>query len=63
MQVTDKNTSLMRVNRICGTGHKVTFDSNGGFIDHIESGQRTAFERKGGVYVLRASLDNDWDFR
>ena len=58
MQVTDINKSLMSVSRICDTGHRVTFDSNGGFIEHIETGQRTAFNRKGGVYVLRAELDN-----
>ena len=63
MQVTDINKSLMSVSRICDTGHKVTFDSEGGVIEHIESGQRTRFERKGGVYVLKATLDNDKSFR
>ena len=59
MQVTDINKSLMGVSRICDTGHKVIFDSEGGYIEHVESGQLTRFERKGGVYVLRAALDNE----
>ena len=46
MQVTDINKSLMSVSRICDTGHKVIFDSEGGYIEHIESGQKAAFERK-----------------
>ena len=57
MQVTDINKSLMSVSRICDTGHRVTFDSDGGVIEHIETGQQTRFQRKGGVYVLRAALD------
>ena len=63
MQVTDINKSLMSVSRICDTGHRVIFDSHGGFIEHIQSGQKTAFERKCVVYVLRANLDKEGDFR
>ena len=63
MQVTDINKSLMSVSRICDIGHQVVFNSNGGYIEHLESGQKTSFERKGGVYVLRANVDKDGDFR
>ena len=58
MQITDINKSLMSVSRICDTGHRVIFDSQGGCIEHIETGQQTKFEREGGVYVLRAAIDN-----
>ena len=63
MQVTDINKSLMSVSRICDTGHRVICTSEGGYIEHIETGQTTKFERRGGVYVLKANLDQSGDFR
>ena len=48
----------MSVSKICDTGHRVVFESTGGYIEHLESNQNTEFDRKGGVYALRVRLDN-----
>ena len=58
MQVTDVRKSLISVSKVCDAGHRVIFEKGGGYIEHLESGQRTGFERKGGVYTLRVNLDN-----
>ena len=63
MQVTNVRKSLMSVSRICDAGHKVTFDKEGGHIQHLETGQVTRFNRRGGVYVLNVCLDNSADFQ
>ena len=60
MQVTDVRKSLIRVSKVCDVGHKVVFEQGGGYIEHLESGQRTNFERKGGVYNLKVNLDNQY---
>ena len=57
MQVNDIRKPLMSVSKVCDAGHKVVFTSNGGYIEHTESGQVTNFERKRGVYVLNVKLD------
>ena len=43
--------------RVCDEGHRVVFESDGGYIEHIESGQRTHFDRRGGVYVLDVEVE------
>ena len=63
MQVTNVRKSLMSVSKICDAGHKVIFTKGGGYIEHELTGQRTNFDRKGGVYSLRVTLDNKQDFR
>ena len=63
MQVTGVRKSLMSVSKVCDAGHRVIFDKHGGYIEHETTGQRTSFERKGGVYSLRLNLDNGKDFR
>ena len=62
-QVTDINKSLMSVSRICDTGHSVIFEASGGYIEHLESKQKTCFDRNGGVYVLRATLGSNAHFQ
>ena len=52
MQVTEVRKPLASISKICTQGHTVTFHDKGGFITHIESGQKTEFKRKNGVYVL-----------
>ena len=47
MQVTEARKSLMSVSRVCDAGHRVTFEANGGLIEHLQTGQRTKFHRKG----------------
>ena len=63
MQVTQVRKSLMSVSKVCDAGHRVIFERNGGYIEHEASGQRTAFDRKGGVYALMVNLDKPQDFR
>ena len=62
MQVTSVRKSLMSVSKICDAGHRVTFGRDGGYIEHEATGQKTRFERCGGVYSLKVNLDNQ-DFR
>ena len=40
MQVTDVRKSLMSVSKVCDAGHKVVFEQEGGYIEHIASGQK-----------------------
>ena len=58
MQVTDIRKSLMSVSKVCDAGHRVTFTAHGGCIEHIETGQVTNFERRGGVCILNVKLDD-----
>lgn len=57
MQVTDVRKSLMSVGKVCDEGHRVIFEQQGGYIEHLASGEKTKFARKGGVYVLDVELD------
>jgi hypothetical protein len=52
VQVTDVRKSLMSVGKVCDEGHRVFSEAIGGFIVHVEIGQRTQFERRGGMCVL-----------
>ena len=56
MQITDVRKPLMSVARICDTGHKVVFTSDGGEIIDIKSGQVTKFDRVDDVYRLEVTL-------
>ena len=58
MQVTDVSKPLMSVSRICDAGHKVVFESGGGYIEHVESGQVTRFQRVDNVYRLKTRLSD-----
>ena len=57
MQVTDVRKSLMSVGKVCDEGHRVIFEKSGGYIEHIATGDKTKFSRKGGVYVLDVELE------
>ena len=57
MQVTDVRKPLMSVARICDAGHEVVFKADGGYIKHIETGQRTAFNREDNVYRLKVAVN------
>ena len=57
MQVTDVRKSLMSVGKVCDEGHRVVFEAPGGYIEQLESGQRTHFDRRGGVYVLDVEIE------
>ena len=62
MQVTSARKSLMSVSRICDAGHRVIFEKNGGFIEHLATGQTTGFHRKGGIYNIVVNLDDSTGF-
>ena len=66
MQVTDVNKPLMSVSRICDAGHTVTFNREGGVIEHKASGQKTEFKRVNNVYrmeVSKAGVECEKGFR
>ena len=56
-QVTGVSQSLTSVARLCDLGNTVTFDTEGGDIINAQTGRRTRFERKGGVYVLEVEAE------
>jgi hypothetical protein len=56
MQVTDVKKPLMSVARICDAGHEVHFTKDGGYIEHVESGQLTSFNREDNVYRLHVAV-------
>ena len=57
MQATDMRKSLMSVGNVRDEGHRVVFEALGGYIEHLESGQRTHFDRRGGVYILDVEIE------
>ena len=62
MQVTDVRKSLMSVSKVCDSGHRVVFEKDFGYIEHLQSKQRTSFRRKGGVYVLSVKVEKPSGF-
>ena len=57
MQVTNVKKSLMSVSKVCDQGHRVVFEKECGYIEHLETGQRTRFNRRNGVYVLDVEVE------
>ena len=53
-KIADVTRPILAVRRIVEKGHEVRFWANGkgGTIVNVATGQRTAFQKKGGVYVL-----------
>jgi hypothetical protein len=43
---------LLSVSRICDAGHRVIFESTGGYMVNLKSGRKTSFRRKNNVYML-----------
>ena len=56
-QVTEVSQSPTSVARLCDLGNTVTFDTEGGDIVNVQTGRKTRFERKGGVYVLEVEAE------
>lgn len=52
MQVTDVQKPLLSVSRVCDSGHRVVFHSQGGYIQHETTGQVTHFYRDNNVYRM-----------
>ena len=51
-QIADISKALTSVAKIADLGNKIVLDSNGGYIECKETGDRTEVHRKGNVYVL-----------
>ena len=52
-QVCDVNKGLLSVRRIVKLGHKVIFDANGSYIQHVKSGERMRLVERKGMYMLK----------
>ena len=51
-QVADVSRTLTSVSRVCDAGNRVIFESWGGYIQNLQTGSTTTFERKSNVYEL-----------
>ena len=52
-QVCDISKPLLSVKRLIESGHAVTFDSSGGCITHVASGDQIWLNEKDGMYSLK----------
>ena len=52
-QVCDVNKGLLSVRRMVELGHKVTFDANGSYIQHVKTGRRMNLTERRGMYMLK----------
>ena len=51
-QIADVSRPLTSVGKTCDKGSWVVYTQEGGFIMNLHTGERTSFERKGGIYQL-----------
>ena len=51
-QIAEVSRPLTSVSATCDKGNVVVYTSQGGFIQNCETGERTHFERNGGIYEL-----------
>lgn len=56
MHFTGVQRPLRSVSRICGSGHRAAFTSEGGLIQHEGTGQATSFYRHHKVYRMEVKL-------
>ena len=50
------------VRALADAGHQVVFKSEGGYIEHLSTGQRTNFNRVDNVYRLQVRVANEPGF-
>ena len=55
-QVTDVHRPLMSVSRICDRGNRVVFDSQGGYIELLTTGEKIHVRRDHNVYRLQVEV-------
>ena len=55
-QVTDVHLPLMSVRRICDKGNRVVFDSHGGYIESLTTGEKIHVRRDHNVYRLQVNV-------
>ena len=51
-QIAEVSRPLIGVGRVCEMRNRVIFEANGEFIQNLQDGRETPFERKDGVYVF-----------
>ena len=52
-QVCDVNKALLSVRRLTQAGNRVVFDTNGGYIENLGTGEKMHMREQGGMYVLK----------
>jgi hypothetical protein len=52
MQITDVTKPLASVGKVANAGNRIVFEPDGGYIEHIKSGNRTRLKKQGTVYTL-----------
>ena len=57
-QMAEVSRPLASVGEICDKGNLVVFGPKGGYILNMSGGQRTGFERRGGIYELDLCIKN-----
>ena len=55
-QVTDVHRPLMSVSRICDKGNRVVFESQGGYIESLATGEKIHVRRDHNVYRLKVGV-------
>ena len=55
-QVTDVHRPLMSVSRICDKGNRVVFESQGGYIESLTTGEKIHVRRDHNVYRLQVEV-------
>ena len=51
-QIAEVSRPLTSVSATCDKGNRVVYTPQGGFIYNMQTGERTSFERQGGIYQL-----------
>ena len=51
-QIADVSRQVTSVSSSCDKGNWVVYTSQGGFLMNCQTGERTSFERQGGIYEL-----------
>jgi len=58
-QMVDVQRPLTSVSATCDKGNCVVYTPQGGFIVNCQTGERTSFERRGGIYELDIWIKNE----
>ena len=58
-QMVDVQRPLTSVSATCDKGNWVVYTPDGGFIWNCRTGERTSFERRGGIYELDIWIKNE----
>ena len=58
-QIADVERPLVSVSKLIEGGHAVTFGKQGGLIEHTASGRKVHLIRKGGVFLLKMTVQSE----